>query len=120
MILEMAQKQLTSTDSSTGEVLGKVKISSKQEISRKVAVAQKASQGWKDMGVEQRVKHLRKVVDGFVKRKDEFAKLISREMGMPISESVHDVEGAIEFFEWYLDNAKKYLELEIVYKDKQH
>ena len=40
-------------------------------------------------------------------------------MGMPISQSVHDIGGAIDYFNWYLDNAVRYLSPEVVYEDDE-
>ncbi len=38
---------------------------------------------------------------------------------MPISQSHHDVGGAIEYLEWYLDNAEENLKPEVVYEDDE-
>lgn len=111
--------KIISTNPSTGEVLGKVEVTSKEEITAKVNKAREALSDWKELGVQGRVKALRKVVEGYDKRKDEFAELTSKEMGMPISQSVHDVGGAIDYFNWYLDNAEAYLAPEVVYEDDE-
>jgi succinate-semialdehyde dehydrogenase/glutarate-semialdehyde dehydrogenase len=108
---------ITSINPSTQEVLGEVTASTQAEIAQKVAAAKKALKPWKDLGVTGRVAALRTVVANFSQRQDEFAALISKEMGMPISQSVHDVAGAIDYFNWYLDNAEKYLTPEVVYED---
>ena len=62
--------KIISLNPSTGEVLGEVESTSKEEISVKVNKARAALKGWKDLGVQGRVKVLRKVVEGFEKRKD--------------------------------------------------
>lgn len=107
-----------SINPSDKKILGKIDESYKKEIQQKVAAARKALPVWKSMGLKARVKALREVVKQFAERQDEFAQLASQEMGMPISQSVHDIGGAIEYFEWYLDNAEKYLSPEIVYEDE--
>lgn len=84
-----------------------------------MTLARKALLSWKNLGITGRVKYLRKVVDNFTKRQEEFALLTSQEMGMPISQSIHDVAGAIEYLTWYLDNAEKYLSPEVVYEDEE-
>ncbi len=98
--------------------LGEVDESTELEIKQKVELARKALKGWKDLGISGRIEALRKVVKNFQKRDKEFAELASKEMGMPVSQSIHDVHGAIEYFEWYLDNAEKYLSPEVVYEDE--
>lgn len=109
--------QITSINPSTKEVLGKVDTTSKEDVVKKVKLARKALMKWRELGVEGRVKTLRGVVEGFRNKRDEFIELIAKEMGMPVEEAVYDVVGAIEYFEWYLDNADKYLAPEVVHKD---
>jgi len=108
---------IQSLNPSNQTLLGEVTESTEAEIQQKVAAARQALTGWKNLGIAGRVKYLRKVVEKLHKRDKEFAQLASKEMGMPISQSIHDVHGAIEYFEWYLDNAAKYLSPEIVYED---
>lgn len=110
--------KIKSVNPSTGTSLGEVTASSQSEVLEKVALARKALIPWKALGVKGRVTSLRAVVQNFSKRQQEFAELISKEMGMPISQSVHDVSGAIDYFNWYLDNAEKYLNPEVVHEDE--
>lgn len=109
--------KLKSVNPSTLELLGEVDVSSAKEIRDKVRQAKQAKQGWYQIGVKGRIKYLRRVVELFTKRQEEFAKLIANEMGMPLTQSRYDVSGAVEFLEWYLDNAEKYLAPEVVHKD---
>jgi acyl-CoA reductase-like NAD-dependent aldehyde dehydrogenase len=111
--------KIKSTNPSNQAVIGEVNESSEAEIQQKVVAAHEALTVWKELGIAGRVKHLRKVVENFKKRDEEFAELASKEMGMPISQSIHDVHGAIEYLEWYLDNAEKYLSPEVVYEDDE-
>lgn len=99
------------------EVLGQVTASSEQEIKIKVSKAQSAKKGWKDIGIEERSKMLRRVAEEIKKRKEEIALLATNEMGMPISQSLFDVDGALDYFSWYIDNASKYLFPETTYED---
>lgn len=108
---------ISTTPGKNYEVLGKVQVSSEQEIKNKVSQAQSAKKNWKDTGIEERAKVLRKANDEIKKRKGEIALLATREMGMPISQSRLDVDGALVYFNWYLYNASKYLSPEITYED---
>ncbi|MDO8503882.1 MAG: aldehyde dehydrogenase family protein [bacterium] len=109
--------KIQSINPSNKENLGEVDESTKAEIEQKVKAARNALVSWKELGIQGRVAALRKVIENLSKRKDKLALLISKEMGMPISQSVHDVAGAIDYFNWYLDNADKYLSPEVVYED---
>ncbi len=110
--------KLVSINPANNKILGEVGISAKQEIIDKVKEAKKALKVWKDLGLEERVKLLRVVGEKLLKNKEELAKLATSEMGMPISQSRADVDDAVSFLNWYLDNAKKYLSPEIIYEDE--
>lgn len=99
------------------QVVGEVEVSSEQEIKSKVQKAHQTLDKWNELGLEGRVKLLKKVIDEFSKRKEDIALLETREMGMPISQSRMDVDEAVRYFNWYLENAKKFLESEVVYED---
>jgi len=111
--------KLISINPSNNQVLGEVEISTEEEIKNKVQKANQARKAWKELGLEERVKALRKVVEKFTEKKEELAKLSSQEMGMPISQSRMDVEDGISFFNWYLDNASKYLSPEVIHADEK-
>lgn len=111
--------QLISINPSNNQILGKVKVSSTKEVHQKVQMARNASKAWKELGLAGRIKELKKVIRVLDKRKKEFAELASKEMGMPISQSTHDATGIVEYFNWNLENAEKYLSPEIVYEDKE-
>lgn len=108
---------LQSINPSTKELLGEVLESPQTEIIKKVQKARKALKSWKELGIAGRVKILHTFVENLTKKQAEFAALIAKEMGMPISQSTHDVAGAIDYFTWYLENAQKYLSPEVVYED---
>jgi succinate-semialdehyde dehydrogenase / glutarate-semialdehyde dehydrogenase len=111
--------ELISINPSNKKVLGKVQVSSEKEIYEKVIAARKAKEGWKNLEVTGRVKILRNVIESILAKKEELAKLASSEMGMPISLTRADVDDSIDFFNWYLDNAQKYLSPEIISEDEK-
>ena len=100
---------LISINPATGEKLGEVKISTDEEIKNKVAEAQSVKLQWKEIGVRKRAEILRKLYNLFEKRKEELAHLVTKEMGMPISQSRSmDVQSGLDYFKWYLENSQKY------------
>jgi acyl-CoA reductase-like NAD-dependent aldehyde dehydrogenase len=101
--------KLISINPSTYKPVGEVEISSDSEIKNKVALAHKAKQNWNDIGLEKRIKLLRKAFEEFMNRKEEFALLQTREMGMPINSALSDVNDSVSYANWYMDNAEKYL-----------
>ncbi len=111
--------KLKSINPSNKSILGEIEVSSEKVINQKVEQAQNAKVGWKNLGVEGRVKILKVVVDNLLKYKEELAKLASSEMGMPIALSRADVDDSVHYFNWYLDNAEKYLSPEVVFEDEK-
>lgn len=111
--------KLISTNPANYEVLGEIEVSSEKEIEAKVRKTKKATIIWKSAGLEERVKLLRIIVKGMARRKGDLALMATKEMGMPISQSKQDVEDAIRYFSWYLDNAHKYLSPEKIFSDEK-
>ena len=100
--------KLTSINPSNYKPLGEVEISSNAEITEKVALAHKALQSWREIGLQKRIEFLKKAFAEFESRKEELALLQTREMGMTINETLDDVDGSIKYANWYMDNAEKY------------
>jgi len=105
----MANK-LQSTNPAKGyEVIGEVDISTFDEIAEKVKLALKAKLMWKETPLKERLGYFNKLVKLVYDRKEELAKLQSEEMGKPITQSRHSVEGDIEWVNQKLLIAKECL-----------
>ncbi len=110
-------KLISTNPAKNYERLGEIDISSAEEIKQKVVKARKAFPEWKKLGVSGRIEALRPLLDYFTKHKKEIAVLETKEMGMPISQSLGDVDFGLDYFKWYLDNAAKYLTPETTFED---
>jgi acyl-CoA reductase-like NAD-dependent aldehyde dehydrogenase len=111
---------ITSTNPAKNyEEVGKVEISTLKEIQDKVAQAHKAKQEWKELGIEERIKLLYPLYEAFVKRKDDIAFLITKEIGAPITDSKQGTDGYLAFIKWCLDNSQKALSDEVTYEDEK-
>ncbi len=78
------------------EVLGVVAKSGKEDVDEAVKVAKKAFKKWSKVPVAKRGELLGKVGDIMVRRKEELAQLMAKEMGKIISESRGDVQEGID------------------------
>jgi len=107
---------LISINPATQKTLGKIRVSLKSEIKRKVAEANAAKEAWKELGLTNRLRILRRLYLQTGKRKNKLALLETQEMGMPIKESIADVESGLNYFKWYIGNAERALKPEIVNK----
>ncbi|MBL8014597.1 MAG: aldehyde dehydrogenase [Candidatus Doudnabacteria bacterium] len=108
--------KIQSINPSNYEVIDEVEVSTPQEIKDKVAKSHVARVAWRDIGLAKRIEHLRSALDEFVSRKEELAAIQAKEMGMPITEALSDVDGSASYFSWYLDNAEKYLAPETTFE----
>ncbi len=111
-------KLISTNPAKNYEVVGEVDISTDEEISKKVSNANKVKMLWKELGVEKRIQFLKPVYEEFKIRETEIAELITKEMGKPLKESLGEVKGEIEDFEWFKKNAGNILADEITYEDE--
>ena len=82
--------------------------SSNKEIADAVKKANAARDVWQSLGLNGRAKILLKVHDQLGKNKEQLAIIATKEMGMPITQSLQDIDSGLNYFKWYLDNASKY------------
>ncbi|MGV3459143.1 MAG: NAD-dependent succinate-semialdehyde dehydrogenase [Flavobacterium sp.] len=80
------------------------------DVESKIAAADNAFGAWKDKPVAERVKLLAKVSELLLKKKSEYAKLITLEMGKLIGEAEDEIDISAAIFKYYADNAEKFLE----------
>ena len=97
-------------DPSTGELVKEYPTATDEQIEAAVAAAAKAHREWsRNSTVADRAALIRRVAELHNERKDELAKIIQREMGKPLDQSVGEVEFSASIYEYYADNAEKFL-----------
>lgn len=74
-------------DPAIEEVLAAVPEGTVADIDRAVAAAREAFDAWSATPPEKRATHLSRIRDGLEARRDELARIISREVGMPLEQS---------------------------------
>lgn len=106
-------EKILSNNPSTGEVLGEVDVHTTQDIENIVQTSRRAQKSWSKLSLLERIDFLKASYDTFQKHTDEIALLLSREMWMPITQAMEEVKFWYMYWEWYLQNAEKYLSPEI-------
>lgn len=97
-------------DPATGDVVKEYPTATDDQIEAAVSAASKAFKEWsRSTTVAQRADLIRKVAALHNERKDELAKIIQREMGKPLDQSIGEVEFSASIYEFYADNAEKFL-----------
>lgn len=80
----------------TSDVIGTFPDSTDAEVDSAVMAARRAYFDWRLMPAPKRGDILRKAGDIFTRRKDELARIMTREMGKPIFETKGDIQEAID------------------------
>ena len=109
----MKLKSINPTDQS---VVGEIKTSSKQDVKKAVAKAEKALETWRKTSVKERASYVSKFAKEILKRKEKVARLATLEMGKPYSESLADLDFDQDYLKYYVEEGPKILQDEIIEK----
>ena len=105
----------------TEQAIDEYEIMPKDEVISVAKDANKSVQEWKQLDISERAEYFRKLAKVLRDNKDEYARLMTTEMGKPIKQSISEVEKCAWTCEVYTDNAAKWLEEETVQADgKKH
>ncbi len=107
--------KFTSINPVNEKVIGKFKIYSKGETLKMVDKTRRAFERWKKTDISEREKFIRNFLKAMDREKEKIARLITQEMGKPITEAKDEVEGALEMIEWFLSNTRKYIRDEKIF-----
>lgn len=99
------------------EEIWQVSVTTEEELRIILQNARKAFMSWKGVGIESRVTVLRQLYDAFDIKREDIARSISREMGMPIRQARDEVQYGMNYFSWYLENAKQCLSPEVTFEN---
>jgi len=87
------------------------------EVNRILDLTNSAFEEWEDTSFDYRSRLMMKAADVLRKNKEEYSKLMTLEMGKPISQSRTEVEKCVWVCEYYAENAEKFLTDELVETD---
>ncbi|RZT00052.1 NAD-dependent succinate-semialdehyde dehydrogenase [Aquimarina brevivitae] len=110
---------LISTNPYTGERIQNYELYTNDQINQIVEQSTKAFDSWKTQEIEERTDKLRKVGSLLEERKQEYAALITEEMGKPISESIAEIEKCAWLCEFYAVNAEDFLADDLIDTEAQ-
>ncbi|RZT24715.1 succinate-semialdehyde dehydrogenase/glutarate-semialdehyde dehydrogenase [Mycobacterium sp. BK558] len=97
-------------DPSTGELVKEYPTATDEQIEQAIAAADKAHREWsRSTSVADRAALIRRVAELHEERKEELARIIQREMGKPLDQSIGEVEFSAAIYTFYADNAEKFL-----------
>ncbi|MGO4936118.1 aldehyde dehydrogenase [Fundicoccus sp. Sow4_H7] len=102
---------------STGQVINAVPKATEEDLERALTAATRAQKEWKHVPSSERAEYLFKISDLIIEHKEEFAKIISQEVGKVTAQAIGEVEATAEYFKYYAGWARKY-EGEIIPSDR--
>jgi succinate-semialdehyde dehydrogenase/glutarate-semialdehyde dehydrogenase len=111
-------KKIISINPATGKPIDSVNSSTALQINEKIAKAHAAALKWKTIGVKERINILKPLIETFKNICEKIALLTTQEIGKPISESRDDLMGDLYYLNDFIANGEKYIEDEIVFKNK--
>ncbi len=102
--------QYAVVDPATGDVVKEYPTTTDEQMEQAMASAAKAHREWgRTSTVAERAALIKQVAKLHTERRDELAKIIQREMGKPLDQSVGEVDFSAAIYEYYADNAEKFL-----------
>lgn len=105
-----APRTIKSWAPATGELLGEVRVSTREDVFAAVARARKAQAAWGVLPVEERCERLLRLRDALVERADEIVDVVSRECGKPRHDCLsHEVMVTADLLTYYCKNAARIL-----------
>jgi len=91
----------------TEEILGNASKASSADVQKALKSAKEGLEIWKNTLPWERSNIIRKIADLIRLKKDTLAKWITLEVGKPLAESLAEVGGAADIFEWNAEETKR-------------
>jgi len=110
--------KLKSYNPSNNEILGEIECTSLSEVEDIVKNSRYAFNEWGYVPLDERIRYINLLYNLILDKNQELAELVTKEMGMPINESLYDIESGLDYIKWYVDNAPKILSEKITYEDE--
>jgi aldehyde dehydrogenase (NAD+) len=112
--------KIETRDPSTGEILAHIQTAGDDECARAVAEAHKAFIDWRLVPAPHRGDIVRRLGDGFRRRKDDLARLISLENGKILSEARGEVQEVIDICDLAVGQSRQLFGREIASERREH
>ena len=97
-------------DPATGDVVQEYPTTTDEQMEQALSAAAKAHREWgRTSTLAERAALIKQVAKLHTERRDELAKIIQREMGKPLDQALGEVDFSAAIYEYYADNAEKFL-----------
>ena len=109
--------KITGINPTTGEPLEAFSEMSASEVDAILKQSSRALESWKRTPVSRRAEAIRSVAENLRGRRAEFAELMAREMGKPVSQGRAEVDKCVWGCEYYAAEAARFLEPDLIKTD---
>ena len=109
----MAQ-QIQTVNPATGRVIASYDNSTPEQVSQQVRSASEAFPKWKGVELSERADYMRRLGRVMRKNREQYAKLVTEEMGKPIKQSLAEIEKCAWVCDYYAERAEAFLRDEII------
>ncbi|WP_080872930.1 NAD-dependent succinate-semialdehyde dehydrogenase [Oceanobacillus timonensis] len=92
---------------SNGEIVGTVPRVGKEEVDQAIDAAENAFQSWSRLAASERASYMYKVAERMREKKDDLARIATLEMGKSYQDMVGEVQAAIDYVQWYAEEAHR-------------
>ncbi|KAA2219854.1 NAD-dependent succinate-semialdehyde dehydrogenase [Maribacter flavus] len=103
----------------TGEKIQSYEKDTSHSIKQKLELVQSVQEEWSNKTIKERCELLENVSELLLERKEEYAMLMTSEMGKPISQSIAEIEKCAWACDFYAYNAEDLLADEIIETDAE-
>jgi len=100
-------RTFTVSDPATGEAIGEVADGGAAETTRAVEAADRAFPAWAGLPAKERAPVLHRIQALMETRRDDLARLVTRENGKPFEEARREVSFALGYFGWFAEEARR-------------
>ena len=92
-----------------GSVLKEFATQTDQEIESSIAEAHQEYLRWSKLPIEERAKKVKRIAELFSERAEDFAQIMTREIGKRIGDARGEMGVVVDIFSYYADNAERLL-----------
>ena len=108
---------LISTNPATGEEVNRFEEMTSSEVEDIIERAHETHRAWREVSFEARAERLRKAAEILRSDTEDFAKIITQEMGKPIAQAQAEVKKCATAFDYYAEHGAEYLAPQVIETD---
>jgi acyl-CoA reductase-like NAD-dependent aldehyde dehydrogenase len=114
MQVNVVQNKISTINPATGKVVASYNMTQNEQISQIINNARTAFEKWKKKDIPERCAHLSRLAKLLKKNREQYAKIITEEMGKPITQSYAEIDKCIWLCEYYSEYAEPFLQDQII------